>query len=127
AAFGHTGWTGTSLWMDRNRGLYAILLGNTCHPSRKDRDNDTFRRTFYTSVARRRYTGRFATHTGLDRLIYQDFAPLRGKRIALLTHRAAVDQQGRHILDVLALAPDIELRTLYSPEHGLWGNAEAGE
>lgn len=35
SAFGHTGFTGTSLWMDPQRGLYAILLTNRVHPSRE--------------------------------------------------------------------------------------------
>jgi uncharacterized protein YbbC (DUF1343 family)/CubicO group peptidase (beta-lactamase class C family) len=126
AAFGMSGWTGTSLWMDRSSGRYVVLLSNTCHPSRAARDNDSLRRTFHTAVARRYYPGRFAAHTGLDRLVYEDFAALRGKRIGLLTHHAAVDQFGRHILDVLALAPDVFVQRLYSPEHGFQGTAEAG-
>ncbi len=127
AAFGHTGWTGTSMWMDRDTGLFAILLGNTCHPDREHRDSETFRRTFYDGVAARFYPGRGNTHTGLDRLVLDDFAPLREKRIALLTHHAAVDELGRPILDVLKLAPDVHVKVVYSPEHGLRGQAEAGE
>lgn len=126
ASFGFSGWTGTSLWMDHESGQYAILLGNTCHPTRATRDNNTFRRTFYNAVAKNCYPGRFASHSGLDRLIDEDFSPLRGQRIALLTHRAAVDRFGRHILDVLPFAPDVDLRYIYSPEHGLTSQAEAG-
>jgi uncharacterized protein YbbC (DUF1343 family)/CubicO group peptidase (beta-lactamase class C family) len=126
SSFGFSGWTGTSLWMDRATGRFAILLGNTCHPTRATRDNDTFRRTFYTAVAQTLYPGRFATHSGLDRLVDEDFSPLRGKRIALLTHRAAVDRFGRSIFDVFRLAPDLDLRCVYSPEHGLKSQAEAG-
>jgi CubicO group peptidase (beta-lactamase class C family) len=33
-SFGHTGFTGTSLWIDPERGLYAILLSNRIHPRR---------------------------------------------------------------------------------------------
>lgn len=32
AAFGHTGFTGTSLWIDPDRGVYAVLLTNRVHP-----------------------------------------------------------------------------------------------
>jgi len=32
AAFGHTGFTGTSLWIDPDRGVYAVLLSNRVHP-----------------------------------------------------------------------------------------------
>ncbi|MSO83699.1 MAG: class A beta-lactamase-related serine hydrolase [Acidobacteria bacterium] len=33
-AFGHTGFTGTSLWIDPERGVYVVLLTNRVHPSR---------------------------------------------------------------------------------------------
>ena len=32
AAFGHTGFTGTSLWLDPARDVYAVLLANRVHP-----------------------------------------------------------------------------------------------
>ena len=40
-AFGHTGFTGTSLWMDPDRGVYVVLLTNRVHPSP---DNDAISR-----------------------------------------------------------------------------------
>jgi len=33
-AFGHTGFTGTSLWIDPERDLYVVLLTNRVHPTR---------------------------------------------------------------------------------------------
>lgn len=39
-AFGHTGFTGTSLWIDPLRDAYVVLLTNRVHPSRK---NETIR------------------------------------------------------------------------------------
>jgi len=126
-AFGHTGWTGTSLWMDRDTGLFAILLGNTCHPSRTERDTPTFRRVFHDAVAREFFPRQTNTHTGLDRLVRDGFRAVRGKRIGLLTNHAAVDQHGRPILDVLALERDVNVVLVFSPEHGVRGTAEAGE
>jgi CubicO group peptidase (beta-lactamase class C family) len=38
-AIGHTGFTGTSLWIDRTRDLYVVLLSNRVHPTR---ENDAF-------------------------------------------------------------------------------------
>jgi CubicO group peptidase (beta-lactamase class C family) len=35
-SFGHTGFTGTSMWMDPERALYVILLTNRVHPTRGD-------------------------------------------------------------------------------------------
>lgn len=126
SAFGHTGWTGTSIWIDFDSGLYTILLSNTCHPSRAHRDNRTLRRVFHTAVHARYCPTKSNAHTGLDRLVWDEFAPLRGKRVAVLTHQAAVDQLGRPVLDVLALAREVQVTRIYSPEHGLRGQAEAG-
>jgi CubicO group peptidase (beta-lactamase class C family) len=39
-AFGHTGFTGTSLWIDPERNLFIILLTNRVHPTR---ENDAIR------------------------------------------------------------------------------------
>jgi CubicO group peptidase (beta-lactamase class C family) len=39
-AFGHTGFTGTSLWIDPARDLYVVLLSNRVHPTR---DNEQLR------------------------------------------------------------------------------------
>ena len=35
-AYGHTGFTGTSLWIDPERDLYVVLLTNRVHPSREN-------------------------------------------------------------------------------------------
>ncbi len=40
-AFGHTGFTGTSLWIDPDRGIYVVLLTNRVHPTRA---NDAIKR-----------------------------------------------------------------------------------
>jgi beta-glucosidase-like glycosyl hydrolase/CubicO group peptidase (beta-lactamase class C family) len=39
-AFGHTGFTGTSMWIDPDRNLFVILLTNRVHPTR---ENDAIR------------------------------------------------------------------------------------
>jgi serine-type D-Ala-D-Ala carboxypeptidase len=40
SAIGHTGFTGTSVWIDWERDLYVVLLSNRVHPSRT---NEAFR------------------------------------------------------------------------------------
>src|SRR6516162_11685659 len=54
--------------------------------------------------------------TGLDCLCAQDFAPLRGLRVGLVTHPAAVDHRLRHACELLAQAPDVRLAALFGPE-----------
>jgi CubicO group peptidase (beta-lactamase class C family) len=36
-AFGHTGFTGTSLWMDPRQGVFVLLLTNRVNPTRENR------------------------------------------------------------------------------------------
>jgi uncharacterized protein YbbC (DUF1343 family) len=65
------------------------------------------------------------TLTGIDVLESQNFAPLKGKRIGLITNQTGVDSQGRRTIDVLKAAPDVHLVALFSPEHGIQGRADS--
>ena len=58
---------------------------------------------------------------GLDVLEAQKFAPLRGKRVGLITNHTGLDSQGRSTIEVLSHAPGVQLVALFSPEHGLAG------
>src|SRR5687767_15962011 len=62
--------------------------------------------------------------TGLDVLVAQDFAPLRGLRVGLVTHPAAVDSELRHVIELLSAAPKVTLAAIFGPEHGLLGQAQ---
>ncbi len=62
--------------------------------------------------------------TGLDCLVAQDFTPLRGLRVGLVTHPAAVDHRLRHACELLAEAPGVRLVALFGPEHGWMGEAQ---
>lgn len=62
--------------------------------------------------------------TGLDVLESQRFAPLRGKRIGVITNHTGLDSQGRSIVELLAHAPGVKLVAIFSPEHGLAGRQD---
>ncbi len=62
--------------------------------------------------------------TGLDHLREQSFTPLRGLRVGLVTHPAAVDHRLRHACELLAQAPGVKLAAVFGPEHGLMGEAQ---
>jgi len=49
--FGHTGFTGTSLWMDPEYDLAVILLTNAIHPRREDAERTPLRQAFHGAVA----------------------------------------------------------------------------
>jgi uncharacterized protein YbbC (DUF1343 family) len=63
--------------------------------------------------------------TGIDILRERDFAPLRGRRVGLLSHRAAIAADGRGTAEILHEA--VNLVALFGPEHGFQGRALAGE
>jgi uncharacterized protein YbbC (DUF1343 family) len=62
--------------------------------------------------------------TGLDVLEAQKFAPLRGKRVGLITNHTGVDFNGKTTIELLAHAPGVNLVALFSPEHGIAGHAD---
>ena len=49
-AFGHTGFTGTSLWVDPDRGVYVVLLTNRVHPTRQNDAIRQVRPAFHDAV-----------------------------------------------------------------------------
>jgi CubicO group peptidase (beta-lactamase class C family) len=49
-SFGHTGFTGTSIAVDPETGLYAVLLTNAVHIKRSNPDVQRFRRLFHNRV-----------------------------------------------------------------------------
>ena len=62
--------------------------------------------------------------TGLDGLVREAFARLRGVPVGLVTHAAAVDRRFRSATDLLASAPGVDLVAVFGPEHGLSGQAQ---
>jgi beta-glucosidase-like glycosyl hydrolase/CubicO group peptidase (beta-lactamase class C family) len=50
SSYGHTGFTGTSLWIDPERELFAILLTNRVHPTRENSKIGELRPAFHDAV-----------------------------------------------------------------------------
>jgi CubicO group peptidase (beta-lactamase class C family) len=50
-AIGHTGFTGTSLWIDRERDLYVVFLTNRVHPTRANDALAALRPKLHDAVA----------------------------------------------------------------------------
>ncbi|OGS37348.1 MAG: hypothetical protein A2506_13255 [Elusimicrobia bacterium RIFOXYD12_FULL_66_9] len=63
--------------------------------------------------------------TGLDVLEADAFAPLRGKKVGVISNRTGVDRKGRSIVDILAEAPGVDLLSVFSPEHGFFASSES--
>jgi uncharacterized protein YbbC (DUF1343 family) len=122
-SFGHTGFTGTSLWMDPASDSYVVLMTNSVHPMR--RPPIAALRSKLASIAAAMVSQPGAksssqVRTGLDVLAEQSFSAWKGRRVGLITNHTGITAQGERGLDVMRRA-GVNLTALFSPEHGLYG------
>lgn len=143
-SYGHTGFTGTSLWIDPVSASYVVLLTNSVHPLRKPAISSLRSRvaTIVAADLGREMAGRMAITgynetltgagvrrevartaevlTGLDVMAAGGFASLQGKRVGLITNHTGLDRNGRRNVDLM-LAAGVQVAALFSPEHGMAG------
>lgn len=146
-SYGHTGYTGTSMWLDPYSHSFVILLTNVVHPygikslsSLRGRIANIAAATFgYTVPQTVAITGYrdtiegaglhrvidrdVETLTGLDVLEQTGFAPLLGKRVGLITNQSGIDRKGARNIDAMRAA-GVNITLLFSPEHGISGSQD---
>ncbi|KYG27847.1 exo-beta-N-acetylmuramidase NamZ family protein [Priestia endophytica] len=71
--------------------------------------------------------GQKKVELGVETLFREHKNLLKGKRVGLITNPTGVDSELRSSVDLFAEDPDIELTALYGPEHGVRGDAQAGD
>ena len=146
-SFGHTGFTGTSLWIDPTTQTYVILLTNSVHPAVRQAvtslrarvatataaglgiDVQGISLTSYNEAmtgAARMIARNGEVLTGLDVLATQEFAALRGKRVGLITNNTGISRQGSRNIDLM-LEGGVNVTALFSPEHGMAAAADSEE
>jgi uncharacterized protein YbbC (DUF1343 family)/CubicO group peptidase (beta-lactamase class C family) len=126
AGYGHTGFTGTSLWVDPESETAVIVLANRVHPDGKG-DAKRLRSQVATLLAAALGPAPRPDKpvlTGLDLLERDGFAALKGRRVGLVTNHTGVDRDGNSAIDLLAKADGVTLVALFSPEHGIRGAAD---
>ena len=123
-AVGHGGYTGTSLWIDPERDLFVLLLSNRVHvgPRGTIHPLASSLADLASRAVAKPADGR--TRVGIDVLKEESFARLRGRNVAVLSHMPARDARGLSSLGILARTPEVMLKAILSPEHGLLGRAE---
>jgi uncharacterized protein YbbC (DUF1343 family)/CubicO group peptidase (beta-lactamase class C family) len=145
-SYGHTGFTGTSVWIDPFSHSYLIILTNVVHPHR-GHSLTSLRSRVATLVAaslgitapgvkltgyndtivgpglHREVEPKGEVLTGLDVLAEDNFAALRGKRIGLITNQTGLSRDGKRNVDLM-LAAGVQVTALFSPEHGLAGGED---
>jgi len=143
-SYGHTGFTGTSLWIDPTSNSYVIFLSSRLHPDgtgdvgqlrskvatvaaaaiSNNRSNDG-RTPDRSTPVEPSSNDRRTVLSGIDVLARDGFSPLRGKRVGLITNHTGRSRSGASTIDLLHSAPDVKLVALFSPEHGIRGILDA--
>jgi uncharacterized protein YbbC (DUF1343 family)/CubicO group peptidase (beta-lactamase class C family) len=139
-SFGHTGFTGTSIWIDPPSKMAVIFLSNRVHPSGKGnvtRVRGQVATLAAASVVAPPFPSPRASRstpasrvsgtvlTGIDVLVRDDFRQLKGRKIGLVTNHTGVARDGRTTIDLLHRARDVKLVALFSPEHGIRGKLDS--
>jgi uncharacterized protein YbbC (DUF1343 family) len=149
-SFGHTGWTGTSIWIDPATRMFVIFMSNRNHPDGKG--DVTPLRARVSTIAASALTGvtpavlaettsagrDFGPSgpapaepdpdpvlTGIDVLRAENFAILRGRRVGLITNHTGRARDGATTIDLIHQANGVKLVALFSPEHGIRGILDA--
>ncbi|MEO8659987.1 MAG: exo-beta-N-acetylmuramidase NamZ domain-containing protein [Bryobacteraceae bacterium] len=145
-SYGHTGFTGTSIWIDPRSHSYVIILANSVHPHRRPAITGLrgriatiaaaqvganpadvlitgYHETMVGAGARRTVARNARTLTGLDVLVEEKFARLKGLRVGLITNHTGLSREGKRNIDLM-LAAGIKVTALLSPEHGIAGRED---
>jgi uncharacterized protein YbbC (DUF1343 family)/CubicO group peptidase (beta-lactamase class C family) len=145
-SYGHTGFTGTSVWIDPSTNSYVILLTNFVHPKAGKSLTGLrarvatiaaaaigvdapgvsvvgFNETMAGAGIRRMIAPNHHVLTGLDVLEQDKFAALKDKKIGLITNHTGLDQNGRRNVDAMREA-GVQVTALFSPEHGIAGKED---
>ncbi|MEQ1843386.1 MAG: exo-beta-N-acetylmuramidase NamZ domain-containing protein, partial [Verrucomicrobiales bacterium] len=144
-SYGHTGFTGTSLWVDPLSRTFWIFLSNRVHPDGKGNilllqselgtlaaqsivgfDFEGAKDTLLAGTASG-LTNPVAAPTvlnGIDVLVRDGFKILQGMKVGLISNQTGHDRRRRTTIDLLFKAPGVKLMALFSPEHGIRGEAD---
>jgi len=140
-SFGHTGWTGTSVWIDPFSRTFVILLSNRNHPDESGNvlplrsrlgalAAEAVRDFNFLNVpgalARQAPDEARPVETaevlnGIDVLKRNKFQQLRGLKVGLITNHTGADRERNSTIDLLHGAEGVQLAALFSPEHGIRG------
>ena len=147
-SYGHTGFTGNAFWIDPFSKTFFIFLSNRVHPDGKGSVLDLYKVVGTLSAEAVDFDFAFVPGAlpplspkkntvenkdelsnevpcvlnGIDVLVKQNFAPLKGLRIGLITNPTGKSCRRYPTIDLLRNAPDVQLKMLFGPEHGFYGN-----
>ena len=128
-SYGHTGFTGTSIWIDPATQTVVVFLSNRVHPDGSG-DVTALRGRVATLAAAAVDRVRLVpdetsrVRPGIDRLRNDAFADLETQRVGLVTNQTGRTSDGQTTIDLLHTASNVDLSRLFSPEHGIRGDLD---
>lgn len=138
-SYGHTGYTGCSMWIDPAREMFVILMTSRLHPDGGDvrqlrHDVATLAAEAAVGLqakpeppANLRPVRAIQVLNGIDVLAADDFAQLRGLKVGLITNHTGLSRDGKPTIDLLHESPAVDLKILFGPEHGIRGELDQAE
>lgn len=138
-SFGHTGFTGTSLWIEPASHSFVIFLSSRLHPDGGGSVRDLYElvgtaaakcipgfdfKSVKDALPRRAEKEVPTVLNGIDVLQLDGFSALKGLRIGLITNHTGINAKRESTIDLLHEAKDVKLRVLFSPEHGIRGELD---
>ncbi len=134
SAYGHGGYTGTVLWIDPELELFVVFLGNRLHPNGPVHNiNPMAGRIVNVAAGAIRDSAKsvpvesLQVLTGIDVLERDGFRMLAGQRVGLITNQTGRNREGVSTVQLLHESPDVNLTTLFSPEHGFSGDLDVSK
>ncbi|TWT29908.1 exo-beta-N-acetylmuramidase NamZ domain-containing protein [Blastopirellula retiformator] len=131
AAYGHGGFTGTALWIDPGLDLIVLFLSNRVHPNGKGSVNDLAGKIGTIAsgacLPKAQTSPALSTKLGIDVLADSKFAALKGQKVGVIGNHTSRTKSGESIVELMANSPDVELVTIFSPEHGFFGALDQSE
>lgn len=172
-SFGHTGFTGTGIWIDPTSQTFYVFLSNRVHPDGKgdvtplrgkvatvvasaiedlpiekwkeaeakfnatvaaqipgfvERVEAAKRATGVAGVSPAGGAGRSPLQStilnGIDILERNQFKELEGKKVGLVTNHTGRNLAGKSTIDILHEAKNVDLVSIFAPEHGIRGELD---
>jgi len=150
-SFGHTGFTGTSIWIDPETETFVIILTSRLHPDGRAPSPTALRAEVATLAAAaivdiparqalspspplpepdmpaakaHAVVDLHPVRCGIDVLVEEGFGLLRDLKVGLVTNHTGRTRDGKSTIDVLFRAPGVKLVRLFSPEHGIRGEVD---
>jgi len=69
----------------------------------------------------------YQVRTGLNVLITEKLEIIKGKKVGLVTNHTGVDRSGKPNFEILMKLSDVDLKAIFAPEHGFYGNVSRGQ